>query len=554
MNRKFLTTFFLAATIFIVAQQVDTEKQNWFHQDYSKTGIFGVGTNEAIKFLEDKKVKPNTITVAVIDSGIEIDHEDLKYNIWVNKKEIKGNGKDDDKNGYIDDVNGWDFIGGKNGEDVDIDTYEMLRMVVQGKKLFDGNTSNQTKMPEKYSEYLAAKKELEEKIDEHNKNLELYRNLQYMYPMIMSEIKKYTGNNKLTPEYLKTLDVNANLKQIVDGMIESGETADYTADEYLEFVKKELEDGVKHFQEGLQFQLNEEYDPRKIVGDNYENKREKYYGNNEVEGPDASHGTHVAGIIAAKRNNKIGIDGIAGNVAKIMAIRAVPNGDERDKDIANAIRYAADNGAKIINMSFGKDYSPDKEIVWEAIKYADDKGVLMFHAAGNDNKDVDVEPNFPTNYKNGTSFTKNWITVGASTRKADDLRADFSNFGKIKVDIFAPGYDIYSTYTDQKYKYESGTSMASPTAAGCAALLWAYFPTLTATQVKEILLSTVNKSNVVVGVGEQDEKTQEYKIKKSFSDLSVTGGVIDVNKAIQKAYELTAKKISKPKKSSKKRK
>src|SRR5690606_37975267 len=259
--------------------------------------------------------------------------------------------------------------------------------------------------------------------------------------------------------------------------------------------------------------------------------------NNEVEGPDAFHGTHVAGIIGAARNNGKGMNGVAGDVVELMSVRMVPDGDERDMDVANAIRYAVDNGAKVLNMSFGKAFSPEKELVYEAIQYADSKGVLMFHAAGNDNKDLDYNTNYPSNFKDNemVSLTKNWITVGASTRNNDALKASFSNFGTVKVDIYAPGTEIYATVPDQKYRYLQGTSMASPVAAGAAALIWAYFPHMTSQQVKEVLFETVNKSDAIVKVGSEGDE-------RKFSDLSVTGGVIDVNKAVRLAYERYGKK------------
>ncbi|MCT6869905.1 MAG: S8 family serine peptidase, partial [Apibacter sp.] len=229
--------------------------------------------------------------------------------------------------------------------------------------------------------------------------------------------------------------------------------------------------------------------------------------------------------------------GIAGDVAKILVVRAVPDGDERDKDIANAIHYAVDNGAKIINMSFGKPFSPNKERVWEAMKYAEKKGVLMVHAAGNDNKNVDTEYNYPTNFKDNEnkSFVNNWITVGASTRYNNSLKASFSNYGKEKVDIFAPGLEIYSTITKGKYKFLQGTSMASPVVAGCAALLWAYFPQLSAEQVKEILFITANKSTTAVEAGGESDNSPA--ITTTFDQLSSTGGVVDVYRAVKYAYD-----------------
>ncbi len=544
-RRNYFYSIILLILVFSIngfSQAKADDNQNWKDKNFEKTGIYGVGTVDALEFLKSKGIKPAKITVAVIDGGVQIDHEDLESNIWVNSKEEAKNEQDDDKNGHIDDVNGWDFIGGKDGKDVNLDTLEMVRVIVHGEKIFEGNSENQKAMPDKYAEYLKAKKEFEAKIAQDTQALENYKQYQQILPVIISALEKETGDNILNKAFLSSLKItNAGLQSFVNSIIQSGETEGLTAKEYRAKVIQELTDGVVYFEKSVKYQLNKKFDPRSIVGDNYDNKTESNYGNNEVEGPDADHGTHVAGIIAALRNNGKGANGVAGDVAQIMVLRAVPNGDERDKDVANAIRYAVDNGAKILNMSFGKGYSPDKDVVWEAILYADKKGVLMFHAAGNDNKNIDVEPSFPTNFKADKSFTSNWITVGASTIDPKDLRADFSNYGKIKVDIFAPGKGIYSTVPKSKYENNDGTSMASPVAAGCAAVLWAYFPSLTAAQVKEILFKSVNRSDAEVGVGEQDEKTRKYKEFKKFSDLSTTGGVIDLFKAVKMAYQLTSK-------------
>ena len=162
-------------------------------------------------------------------------------------------------------------------------------------------------------------------------------------------------------------------------------------------------------QNKLDYAYNPDYDSRKlIVKDNYADSNERFYGNNDVEGPDALHGTHVAGIVGAVVGNEIGSDGIARNV-KLMSVRAVPDGDERDKDVANAIRYAVDNGATIINMSFGKGYSWDKKAVDEAVKYAAKHDVLLVHAAGNSGQNNDKTDNFPNDFigKHGFIFKKN---------------------------------------------------------------------------------------------------------------------------------------------------
>ena len=267
----------------------------------------------------------------------------------------------------------------------------------------------------------------------------------------------------------------------------------------------------------------------------YEDLNNRNYGNGNVKGPDvedALHGTHVAGIIAQLRGNGIGGDGVVAKNVEIMAVRAVPNGDEFDKDIALAIRYAVDNGAKVINGSFGKDYSPHKEWVWDAIKYAESKDVLIVHAAGNDSKDVDVEPNFPTDEVNGKEIADNLITIGAlNTATGSKMVADFSNYGQKNVDVFAPGVKIYATIPNNKYKYEQGTSMASPNAAGVAALIRSYYPSLTASQVKHILMDSgvAIPGNVAVG---------EEKVQIPFSNTCVSGKIVNAYNAILMADQM----------------
>ncbi|MDR2122027.1 MAG: S8 family peptidase [Flavobacteriaceae bacterium] len=540
-------TFALISTT-IAAQNTEqavdsTTLKNWYHQSYEKTGIYGVGTNEAIEFLKSTGIKPSVIVVGVIDSGVQTDHPDLKNNIWINPKEIAGNGKDDDKNGYIDDIYGWDFIGGKDGKDVNQDTMEATRLIVKYEKLFETgdqktNETNRTKYPAEFKEYQRAKFIYDKEYGEAKSVLIQIEGQMAMVKQMTDALLDALGDKPLTLENVSAATFpQEQIKQAFLQMSQNPEMQGKTAKQIYTTINESMSEAQKHYSNKVEYLLNKNFDSRHIVGDNYSDINEKYYGNNEVEGPDALHGTHVSGIIAAERNNNAGMDGIAGDVAKIMVVRAVPDGDERDKDVANAIIYAVDNGAKIINMSFGKPFSPNKEKVWDAIKYAEKKGVLLVHASGNDNKDIDVEPNYPTNFKDNenTSFTNNWITVGASTRYNDQLKASFSNYGKEKVDIFAPGLEIYAPVTGGNYRFLQGTSMASPVVAGCAALLWSYFPHLTAKQVKDILLKTVNGSTVATVAGGEDENTPE--VHTTFDQLSVTGGVVDAYKAVKYAYE-----------------
>lgn len=520
MKKIFVSICLLAYAVFATAQEKAPE--NWFNLDPKKDDIRGVSTERAYEELLKNK-QGRTVIVAVIDSGVDIEHEDLQGKIWVNTKEIPNNAKDDDGNGFVDDVNGWNFIGGKNGKNVYQDTYEVTREFVRLSKKFK---KPNPKDPE-YEYFEKVKKELQEKQQEKKNQME---SLKSFYESIQL-VKKALGGKPLTKENILELpaDQDPKLKNA-----KSQTMFIFLMDASPEELEEYYEKGLKN---ALEYGLNPKFDPRKIVGDNPRKLREKGYGNNDVKGPDAFHGTHVAGIIAANRDNAIGIKGVANNVL-IMPIRAVPDGDERDKDVANAIFYAVDNGAHIINMSFGKGYSPNKKFVDEAVKYAEKKGVLLIHAAGNDAKDLEVEPNFPNRYYADGGEAKNWIEVGASSwhNNNEKFVADFSNYGKTKVDVFAPGVDIYSTVPDKNaYKKASGTSMAAPTTAGVAALLMSYYPELTAVQVKEILLKSA------IRYEQEINKPGEKSAKVKLSDLCITGGIINAYEAIRLAEEMTKK-------------
>jgi cell wall-associated protease len=524
-----LAIYALVNGITVHAQQVRKDiPSDWFLKDPEQDSLQGVSAERTyLTLLKDQPSK--TVLVAVIDSGIDIDHEDLKSIIWVNEKEIPNNGIDDDKNGYIDDVNGWNFIGGKTGN-VNADTYELTREYIRLNKKFNGVDSVKARKKQKagYASYQKIKDKYEKLKIKNEQQYKLYSTLYNYSKASVDSLKKYFKTDKLNAEAVRSIVSTEPAmlfrKSVVSGIYKAqGDSAD--VDDYLNQIKE----GVDYFGVIVNYGYNANFDSRKIVGDTYSNFFERGYGNNDVKGPDPTHGTHVAGIIAADRKNNVGIKGIADNV-KIMAVRAVPNGDERDKDIANAIIYAVDNGAKIINMSFGKSFSPEKEVVDKAVKYAEQKGVLLIHAAGNDGDDIDQEKNYPTKkYLNGKE-AKNWIEVGASAWGSnEDFVGSFSNYGKKSVSLFAPGVQIYSTTPGNTYKNEDGTSMASPTTAGVAALLMSYFPSLTAMDVKDILEKSTRKFDNL--------KVQKPGSKEliPFSELSSSGGLVNAYEAVKMA-------------------
>ncbi|MEM6765292.1 MAG: S8 family peptidase [Bacteroidota bacterium] len=505
-----------------------TPPQNWHHMDKASQNYLGISLNKAYQdILKNKTSK--TVIVGVIDSGIDIEHEDLKDVIWVNEKEIAGNGIDDDGNGYIDDIHGWNFIGGPDGQHVDDETLELTRLYREYEaKYGDKDVANLSgKAKKEYSTYLKLEDAYEAELLENQQMLQQYEQIYGAFQMFKPMLEAELDGAELTEE---------NLAEITSTDDRISQAKGYM--EYLFSIgltEEGAKEGLDYFSEQVNYNLNLEFDPRDIVGDDPNNPKERYYGNNDVKGPDSDHGTHVAGIIGAVRGNELGAMGVADNV-KIMVLRAVPNGDERDKDIANAIYYAVNNGAQVINMSFGKGYSPNKKIVDKAVKYAQKKGVLLIHAAGNDGEDIDEVDNFPTkDLKKAHSgkTVKNWVEVGATNwGNKEEFVASFSNFGDKSVDIFAPGVDIYSTYPENEYQNQQGTSMAAPVVTGVAALLMSYFPALSYAQVKDILLKSSSKF--------QNEEVNQPGSGElvSFGSLSTTGGVVNAFNAVKMASEM----------------
>ncbi len=530
-----------------VATAQSKAPENWFNLDASENSVNGVSTEKMYSQLLKGK-KGQTVIVAVIDGGVDAEHEDLKDIMWTNPREIPNNGIDDDNNGYIDDIHGWNFLGGKDGRSVHHETLEKVRVyAAQRAKFANVDVTKLSKADKKaYDEFEKTKKEIADELKEAKENLEQYEMTKTIIMNGLDAAETALAGKEISKANLDAIDPKDNKSlQAGKGILlkRVGAKKDVSSMAVVkEDLAEQLQEAIDYF-DGKSKQYDPDFNPRAdIVKDNYADSYEKNYGNNDVKGPEAMHGTHVAGIIGAIRNNKKGMNGVADNV-RIMAIRCVPDGDERDKDVANSIIYAVDNGAQVINMSFGKSYSWDKEAVDKAVKYAQSKDVLLVHAAGNDSKDNDSKANnnFPkASFEKAGWFkpkkAKNWIEVGAlSWKKDDDAVATFSNYGQKDVDLFAPGVDIYSTTPEGKYKNLSGTSMASPVTAGVAAVIRSYFPELTAQQVKECLEKSVVKQNYKVKKPGSDEKVP-------FSTLSRTGGVVNVYEAVKMASQMKGKK------------
>ncbi|MDB5235204.1 MAG: peptidase [Hymenobacter sp.] len=509
----------------------DQSAAQWYLKDPQLDKTPGIGATRAYQEIL-KNLIPTPVIVAVIDSGIDTAHVDLKPVLWTNTKEIPGNGIDDDQNGYVDDVHGWNFLGGKDGRNVNAETLEMTRIVAAGRPRFKGKTAKTVKPAEQadFALYQKAEKAYTARLKEEKERAQQVESMAAPLTMMVENLKQALGTDKLDTTALRNVKTDdPNLKRASAGMLEMmRQTGAADADALL----KELSNAAKQERSMLDNSLNLSFNPRAdIIKDDPTNVNDHNYGNNDVQGPDALHGTHVAGIIAAVRDNKIGVQGIAADPVRIMAVRAVPDGDERDKDIANAIRYAVDNGASIINMSFGKEFSPQRPAVEAAYKYAAQKGVLLVHAAGNENNNLDVSDNYPASFYMNKATVPNLLTVGASGPSDNaNLTADFSNYSKKGVDVFAPGVNIYSTLPGSTYGNESGTSMASPVTAGVAAVLKSYFPKLTATDLKRIIMQSAQVHHTKV-------QTPGGEKLVDFATLSVTGGVVDMYEAVKLAQK-----------------
>lgn len=520
---------------FSFSQSSQTPSSDWFLRDPETDRVQGVSAEKAYSILL-KDHPSRTIIVAVVDTGIDIEHEDLKRVIWLNEDEIPGNGIDDDKNGYIDDVHGWNFIGGEKGNVLE-DTGELTREYVRLNKLFAGVADGKVprKQRDEYSNYKKIKVKFEKLRDQNRQQYDQYKNFYNNIKMSVDTLKLAMKVDKITLEKLDSFKATNPTLAFAKGFTASA-LRRTGADADIDSIMSDVLEGVKLYQVIVDYSYNPDFDSRLIVGDDYNNVYEKNYGNNDVTGPDPGHGTHVAGIIAADRKNDFGIKGIADNV-RIMSVRAVPsNGDERDKDVANAILYAVDNGANIVTMSFGKSFSPGKTAVDAAVKYAEKKGVLLIHAAGNDGQDIDTQKDFPTRYYQDGKTATNWLEVGATAWDQDDnFVPRFSNYGKKSVDLFAPGVNIYSTTPKNKFKKESGTSMSCPAAAGVVALLMSYFPDLTSLQILDIIKKSTRKFD-----GLRVRKPGGGKI--DFSELSNTGGLINAYEAVKMATTIKEQK------------
>jgi cell wall-associated protease len=537
--RKFLLSCILPGSLLLsldcFAQTLPPSQpdppKNWYALDLKTDGYFGISLTQAYQFINGLKSKP--VIVAIVDSGIDTLQKDLQGVLWVNPKEKAGNGKDDDHNGYIDDIHGWDFLGGPGGKSDFSETEEEVREYQKLKDKYLNATDATATDKKEYAYWKNVKTEYDSTVTKARTEIS-------QLSPIMNALVETSG-------YIRhSLNLKSNqtfTKADVEHFQPTNDTLKEVKNLWLIAFSEEISTStnvkvlkeLSEYMAKLNNSINPDLDARKrIVGDDPDVLKDKPYGSNVLKFSDASHGTDVAGLVGAIRNNNYGIDGIADNV-RIMVIKAVPIGDEYDKDEVNAIHYAVDNGAKIINMSFGKKISPHKEWVDEAFKYAAAHDVLLVQASGNENQDMDAKPDYPNDMFADGSATDadNVINVGASGMKADEnLATTFSNYGKKNVDLFAPGVKITSIDNDAETITDDGTSFSAPIVSGIAALILEYYPDLSSRQVKQAILQSATPltGTMVFKPG--------TKQKVDFTTLSRTGGIVNARQALEVASKI----------------
>ncbi len=543
-----LFTIALLSGALSFAQKQSPDFKGWHLKDKDADGIYGISLQQAYDYLQSKGRKPQSVIVGVLDGGIDTTHEDLKNRLWKNSAEVAGNGKDDDNNGYPDDRFGWNYLGNRNGENVTKETAEIIRIYHLYKDEFEGKQIDSAALAvserSKYKLWLKANEELEMSPDE-KQNIQWIEAAHRAAAVYDSVLRAETKKETFTVAELETFNLESP----------DARKAKFSLLRMFSMLQVESDNGVQDFLEEMKEYLDGQKDRlnakstevtlyrRNITGDDEYNWSSRNYGNGDVMSGTPLHGSHVSGIIAAERNNGVGIDGVASN-ALILTVRNVPQGDEYDKDVALGIRYAVDNGAKVINMSFGKEISPDKKWVDEALAYAAQKDVLVVHAAGNDGANIDEVENFPTPFLDNGERAATMITVGASSDISIDgtLIANFSNYGIKTVDVFAPGVKIYSTVPHQNgYSFQQGTSMAAPVVSGIAALIRGYYPSLSAREVKTILEQSVDKTmsdKPFPTPGTDGGKKETITLAEACG----SGGIVNAFKAVQMAEEWSKRK------------
>lgn len=566
--KKYLLLFvtglcFSAVEAQLVRQEAQTPKKqsdlDWYNCSFDQDGVYGAEVNKAYEFLKEKKIKKRPV-VALIGTGLDVEHEDLKQAVWVNPKE-KANGKDDDKNGLVDDINGWNFLGGKDGRVMETITREGDREFFRLKdkyadyitsngeffKIIDGKRTL-VPAPENLSEYVYYKTRVlpESEIAKKYGGWQIGYVIREYGDKFKSELEtKYPGQ-KITKEQFQTCyDPNGpvdTLRDIAFTLIALGFQVYKTEDlsvVYENFVMTAVERAEVEYMNVLKRYGNDGRED--VIGDNYLDIKDTRYGNNVLLTSDAALGTMQAGVIGARRGNARGGDGIM-DQARIMALRVMAGkGEPYLKDMALAIRYAVDHQADVIVLPQQNTLYPEMQKKWmeEAIRYAEDEDVLVIVPAWELSLDLSKQLFFPNRWMTDGKELTNLMVVASSDKYGNPSMN--SNYGAKELDLYAPGVSVYAAYTGDTYQTGTGMGLASASVAGVAALIKAYYPNLTGSQIRDILLASVTSRKgveVEKGIEVGGKKTQDLFL---FDDLCLSGGILNAYQAVVAASKLAGK-------------
>jgi len=517
------------------------ELKNWYRYDIEIDTIPGISLERAFNEILKNK-EGEEIVVAIIDGKVDIEHSQIKSNLWKNDKDHHNNGIDDDKNGYIDDKNGWNFLGGVKNRNSIYVNYEVIRIIRYYKNQFDGFTIHEidTAQIEKFKLYQNAIKNVDSLVKRANLTISLGEPLIENYRDALDSLAPYIEESDITLEKLDSiLEKHSNLKVYIE-LASRVKKFNLTLDG--------LKDDVLRAENTIEIYLNPDFDGRRVTNDNPYDINDIGYGNNDIysDHEQLYHGTLVAGMLLTNGDKEIGLQGGNQNI-KIMPLCISSNGDEHDKDIALAIRYAVDNGAKIINMSISKEWTLFPNWVDDAIKYAEKKDVLIITSAGNNNFNLNFDsyPNYP-NYpndtdSNGNEFASNFIKVGGSDYYLNEnIKYSSTNYGDFNVDLFAPGDHIFTTSPreDDGFETTNGTSFSAPLVAGIAALIWSHYPNLTAKDVKQIIMESGVEYDIMVNVPTPEDPDRQLP----FNQLSKSGKIVNAYNALLMAADIAKAK------------
>ncbi|MBG7630454.1 MAG: S8 family serine peptidase [Bacteroidetes bacterium] len=505
---------------------------HWHLKDYESDGVPGISLDKLYDELI-KNQKGKQIIVAIIDTEIDINHEDLKDFIWINNDEQPNNGVDDDNNGYVDDVNGWNFIGNKNGGNLICSNFSYTRKLKELIPIFKGKTKeevgNDTLNFKIYQRALMDHQNMKRQLKEDYEYVEF---LNTGFPRSKKLLDSIFRGSTYTINQLDSL-YTIFKKQ------DSIKAADiYFMIDFLNFDMHGYADNLAYESNLIEkYSNNISFDDRAIIGDNVNDIEDRDYGSPFITNSlkEFTHGSIVSGVLAAHRTNNKGVRGITNTVKLMPLCIQAKFGAETDKDLALSIKYAVENGAQVINISANRTYELHNEWVQQALLYAEEQNVLVVKGAGNSETDIDKIITYP-NKNTKDHVLNNFIVVGATGMELNsNFKPVWANYGRKTVDFYAPGESILTTTPFDSYKVDSGSSLSTAITSGVAALLLSYYPDLKVSEIRQILMESATRYDLDI------ELDYDSNTTVPFSKLSNSGGVLNAFNAFVLAEKISHK-------------